>query len=106
MKKITLVLFASICLLGLSACASTANSESTGQYFDSTAVTTKVKASLANTIGLKSLKAIDVTTYKGVVQLSGFVTNQKEIDEAVAVVKKVAGVKSVENSLLVKKDMK
>jgi osmotically-inducible protein OsmY len=106
MKKSILVILVTVSTLILANCASTTNRESTGQYLDSAAVTAKVKANLADALGLKTLKTIDVSTYKGVVQLSGFVKSQKEIDEAVAVTKKIAGVQSVENSLIIKKDIK
>lgn len=104
MKKALLTIIISFCLLGLSACASTSNSESTGQYLDSTTITTKVKSNLASKVGVGTLRSINVTTYKGVVQLSGFVKSKQEIDAAVKTAKNVSGVKSVENSLLVRKD--
>lgn len=99
------MLLLALCLISpviLNACASTSNSESTGQYLDSTAITTKVKAELASHLGVSTLRAITVTTYKGVVQLSGFVKDKATIKEAVKVSSKVSGVKMVENSLLVK----
>jgi len=93
-----------ISCIGLTSCASTVNSESTGQYIDSSATTAKVKSALAQNLGIGSVTAIEVSTYKRVVQLSGFVKSQKEINKAVTVAKSVPGVASVENSLLIKKD--
>jgi osmotically-inducible protein OsmY len=97
----------SICVLGLflfgvAGCVSTTNRESTGEYIDSAATTTKVKAALVNNLGIASVSNIEVTTYKGVVQLSGFVNNQNAIARAISAAKTVPGVVAVENSLLVK----
>lgn len=105
MKKTMTITLMAACLLGLSACASTVASESTGQYIDSATITTKVKSELADKIGVNTLRNISVTTYKGVVQLSGFVGSQQEIQEAVQVTQSVPGVKQVANSLLVRKNM-
>ena len=104
LKPVTLIsLF--VLLFALSACVSTPNRESTGQYIDSSTVTTKVKAKLADTLGVRSLTGIHVSTYKGVVQLSGFLKSKDEIKQAVRVSKSVAGVVAVENSLLVKDNL-
>ena len=87
-----------IFLLG---CASTSKQEGTGEYFDDTVVTTKVKAAILNEPSLKSAE-INVETFKGVVQLSGFVNSQADINKAVEVVRKVNGVKSIKNDMRVK----
>ena len=84
------------------ACASTPKQESTGEYVDDSVITTKVKSLLAGDDFLKSFQ-IGVETYKGVVQLSGFVDSQKAIDKAVEITRSVSGVKSVKNNLNVKK---
>ena len=63
------------------ACASTSKQESTGEYIDDSVITTKVKSLLAEDDFLKSFQ-ISVETYKGTVQLSGFVDSQKAIDKA------------------------
>jgi len=83
------------------ACASTATRESTGEYVDNSVITTKVKSLLAADDFLKSFK-ISVETYKGAVQLSGFVNSQKAIDKAVEITKSVKGVTSIKNDLIVK----
>jgi len=75
--------------------------ETAGQYLDSTAITAKVKAKIAETPSLSSF-AIEVTTVKGVVQLSGFVDTSAQRQLAGKVAKSVKGVKSVKNSLVVK----
>jgi osmotically-inducible protein OsmY len=85
----------------LVACASTSKKESTGEYVDDSVITTKVKALLAEDDFLKSFQ-IGVETYKGTVQLSGFVNAQKAVDKAVEIARSVKGVKSVKNDLIVK----
>jgi hyperosmotically inducible protein len=82
-------------------CASTARSEGTGEYVDDTVVTAKVKAAIFEQPGLKSAE-INVETFKGTVQLSGFVSSQASADSAVTVAKGVKGVKSVKNDMRVK----
>ena len=82
-------------------CAATQTRESTGQYVDDSVITTQVKALLANDDFLKSFQ-ISVETYKGTVQLSGFVSSQQAVDKAVQITQGVGGVKSVKNSLIVK----
>lgn len=71
------------------------------QYADDSAITTKVKAALLAEKGIPST-AISVETYKGVVQLSGFVDDAGQVKKAGAVAAKVGGVKSVKNTLGVK----
>jgi osmotically-inducible protein OsmY len=83
------------------ACASTSKQESTGEYVDDSVITTKVKSLLAADDFLKSFR-ISVETYKGVVQLSGFVNSQKAVDKAGEIVRSVKGVKSIKNNLIVK----
>jgi len=85
----------------LTACAATPTNESTGQFVDSSAITTKVKSALVQTPGLNAA-AISVKTYKGVVQLSGFVDSQDQAQLAAQTAKQVPGVKSVKNNLVVK----
>ena len=79
-------------------CASTPKQESTGEYVDDSVITTKVKALLAEDDFLKSFK-ISVETYKGTVQLSGFVNSQQAVDKAGQIVRGVIGVRSVKNNL-------
>ena len=82
-------------------CASTAKHESTGQYVDDTVITAKVKSEIFEEPGLKSAE-INVETFKGVVQLSGFVSTQASINRAVEVARNVKGVTSVKNDMRVK----
>ena len=85
----------------LAACASTRTHESTGEYVDDSTITTKVKALLAEDDFLKSFQ-IGVETYKGTVQLSGFVNSQQAVNKAGEIARSVKGVRSVKNSLVVK----
>jgi hyperosmotically inducible periplasmic protein len=84
-----------------SGCASTPTSESTGEYVDDAAITTKVKAAFIKDDYIKSFD-ISVETYKGVVQLSGFVNNAEQKQRAAEVARGVAGVRDVKNSLTIK----
>ena len=82
-------------------CGSTATTEGTGEYVDDSVVTAKVKAAIFNDPTLK-VNEINVETFKGVVQLSGFVNSQADINKAVQVARGVAGVKSVKNDMRLK----
>ena len=104
MKKNTIVIHFLLCLMlvaVLGACASTAKHEGTGEYVDDSVITTKVKALLAQDDFLKSFQ-IGVETYKGTVQLSGFVNSQNAVDKAGEITRSVEGVRSVKNNLIVK----
>jgi osmotically-inducible protein OsmY len=85
----------------LMACASTSKKSSTGEYVDDSVITTKVKSLLAEDDFLKSFQ-IGVETYKGVVQLSGFVNTQAAVEKAGQIARSVKGVQSVKNDLIVK----
>jgi len=87
---------------GIAACASTSKQSGTGEYVDDTVITTKVKSLLAADDFLKSF-AISVETYKGTVQLSGFVDSQNAINKAGEIARDVQGVSSVKNNLIVKR---
>ena len=93
--------FLAVLVASLLGCASTATQEGTGEYLDSTVITTKVKAAIFNEPTLKSLE-IKVDTFKGVVQLSGFVNSQDDIDKAVKITQQIEGVKSVKNDMQLK----
>lgn len=82
-------------------CAGGATHESTGEYLDDSVLTTKVNTSILGDSRLKLLQ-INVETFKGVVQLSGFVDSAAAAARAVELARKVPGVKSVNNSLIVK----
>jgi len=82
-------------------CASTSKQESTGQYLDDTTITGKVKTAIFNEPTLKSAE-INVETFKGVVQLSGFVSSADNERLAMQVARNVGGVKSVKNDMRLK----
>jgi osmotically-inducible protein OsmY len=95
-------IFALLVFLALAAgCASTSTREGTGAYVDDAVITTKTKAAIFNEPTLKSAE-INVETFKGVVQLSGFVSGQSSMDTAVQVARGVAGVTSVKNDMQLK----
>ncbi len=83
------------------ACASTPTSESTGGYVDDSTITAKVKTDLAEDSNV-SATDVHVETYKGVVDLSGFVNSRAEAAEAARVAGQASGVKAVHNNLIVK----
>ncbi|MEQ6341459.1 MAG: BON domain-containing protein [Gammaproteobacteria bacterium] len=94
-------LFLAVMLASMLGCASTPKHEGTGEFVDDTVITTKVKAAIFNEPSLKSAE-INVETFKGIVQLSGFVTSQGAIEKAIEVARSVNGVKSVKNDMRVK----
>ncbi|WP_414633213.1 BON domain-containing protein [Cellvibrio sp. UBA7661] len=82
-------------------CASTPKNASMGEYIDDSVITTKVKAAILNDKELKVME-VNVETFKGVVQLSGFVNSQGDIRRAAKVASEVKGVKSVKNDMRIK----
>lgn len=102
MLRAILAAFAvTIMATSLVGCAGGSNRESTGQYIDSAAITTKVKAKLAQDEQV-SVFDISVETFKDVVQLSGFVDNAAQKQRAAQVAASVEGVRKVENNISVK----
>ena len=99
--KIATALLAALMLTNLTGCSSTARSESVGEYVDDSVITTAVKAAILNEPTLK-VSEINVETYKGVVQLSGFVASQDSIATAANVARTVKGVQSVKNDIRMK----
>lgn len=85
-------------------CTSTQNRESTGEYIDDVYLTSKVKAEIFKNSALKSSE-INVETFKGTVQLSGFVNSQEDIDKAEEITRKIKGVNAVDNSMLLKSEL-
>jgi hyperosmotically inducible protein len=92
-------LFAAV--LGLVGCAGTPTKESTGEYVDDATITTKVKAALLKDDAVKSFQ-VQVDTFKGVVQLSGFVDNSDQKSAAARDATMVAGVSDVKNNITIK----
>lgn len=99
-KRLATIVF-SLLLVAVAGCASTPKSEGTGEYIDDTVITSKVKAEIFNEPTLKS-REINVETFKGVTQLSGFVSSQADINKAVEVARHVKGVRSIRNDMKIK----
>jgi osmotically-inducible protein OsmY len=91
----------SFLLFAVAGCASTTKTEGTAEYVDDTVITTKVKAEIFNEPTLKS-REINVETFKGVTQLSGFVSSQDDVNKALKAARRVKGVKSVRSDMHVK----
>jgi osmotically-inducible protein OsmY len=99
-KQLSLVCSAAA-LAVLMGCAASSKSEGTGQYIDDSVITTKTKSAIFSDPNLKASE-INVETYKGRVQLSGFVKSQADINQAVELTKGIAGVVSVKNDMRLK----
>ena len=93
--------FLTLTLLSASGCASTQKQEGTGEYVDDSVITTRVKTAILQEPTLSSAE-INVETFKGVVQLSGFVTSRAAITKALEVVRSIPGVSSVKNDMRLK----
>ena len=99
-KRLSIAVAATALTL-LMGCASTATTEGTGGFIDDSVITTKTKAAIFNDAALKSSE-INVETFKGRVQLSGFVKSQADINHAVDLARGVAGVTAVKNDMRLK----
>jgi osmotically-inducible protein OsmY len=100
-KRIATAILTASVAFSVVGCAATGSRESTGQYVDDAALTTKVKAAIFNEPGLKSAE-INVETYKGDVQLSGFVADPANAQKAADLARGVKGVNSVKNDIRIK----
>jgi osmotically-inducible protein OsmY len=104
MLKVPRLVKIMVCAVSLSAafgCSSTRTHESAGEYVDDSVVTTRVKAAIFDEMSLKTFQ-INVKTYQGTVQLSGFVDSAQHAQQAADLARKVPGVKEVHNDLIVK----
>ena len=104
MKKLQRILKMLVCLGLITAflgCEATKKQESTGEYIDDAAITAKIKTGIFEDQRLKSLQ-IEVKTFKGVVQLSGFVDSSQSVVRAGEIAGSVAGIKELKNDLVVK----
>ncbi len=97
-RQFFIVLFLTTLIAG---CAGTHHQESTGEYVDHSVITAKVKAKIFNDPILKVF-LINVKTFKGEVQLSGFVNSSKASLRAAEITRAIKGVTSVKNNLVVK----
>ena len=100
-QRFATMLFAASLVATMAGCASTATKEGTGEYVDDSVITAKVKASIFNEPTLKASE-INVETFKGDVQLSGFVSNPQDAQKAVEIARGVKGVTSVKNDVRIK----
>ena len=100
-QRLTTMLFAASLVATMAGCASTPTTTGTGEYIDDTVITAKVKASIFNEPTLKASE-INVETFKGDVQLSGFVADPADAQKAAEVARGVKGVTSVKNDVRVK----
>jgi len=100
-KRIATAIFTAAVAFTVVGCSSSPTKESTGEYIDDAAITTKVKAAIFNEPTLKATE-INVETYKGDVQLSGFVAQPQDAQKAADVARGVKGVSSVKNDIRVK----
>ena len=100
LNKFVTFIFA-LLLATMLGCGATSTREGTGEYFDDSVITSKVKAVIFDEPSLKSAE-INVETFKGTVQLSGFVSSRADINKAVEVARGVKGVTSVKNDMRVK----
>ena len=90
--------------LALAACASKEpeTKRTTGEFTNDAALTAKVKSAIATDVGARTAAAINIETYRGVVQLTGFVDSREQAAKAEAAAKKVDGVKTVKNDVRIK----
>jgi len=100
-KRVATAIFTATVAFTIVGCSSSTNRESTGEYVDDAAITTKVKAAIFNEPTLKATE-INVETFKGTVQLSGFVAQAGDAQKAADVARGVKGVSSVKNDIRVK----
>jgi len=100
-QRILVFLFCFALMTAFTAYAGTEKHETTGQYVDDSVITTRVKAAIFNEATLKTLQ-INVKTYKGVVQLSGFVDSAQNVSTAGEIARSIENVVSVKNDLVVK----
>jgi len=102
MHTIRIFVFALLSIFGaaiLASCAATGSSRATGEVIDDASITARVKTALAKDEGLRNAADINVTTYRGTVQLSGFVGSREVASRAAQVASSVQGVQSVRNDL-------
>jgi len=101
LNKSISAIFLAVALATTLGCAPTPTREGTGEYVDDSVITGKVKAAIFKEPTLNSAE-INVETFRGVVQLSGFAKNQAEVTKAGEVTRQIPGVKSVKNDMRLK----
>ena len=102
-SRILTVLFLALPLGFVAGCASTDTRERqpVGEYIDDSVITAKVKAAIAGDPDVSVLE-VSVETYDGLVQLSGFVSNQAQANRAIEIARGVSGVKGVRNDMRIR----
>ena len=100
LKRVSLYFLAAM-MFAVAGCAGTATHEGTGEYVTDTWITTKVKAALVDDPAVKATE-VNVETFKGRVQLSGFVSSQMAMNEAVRITRGIKGVTEVQNDMRIK----
>jgi osmotically-inducible protein OsmY len=100
-QRVVTVLLCACMLASFAGCSTTPKHESAGEYVDDKVITTRVKAAIFDELALKTFQ-INVTTYQGVVQLSGFVDSAENARRAGEIARGVNGVKEVKNDLITK----
>jgi len=104
-QAVVAAVVAAAAVLGAAGCAGTGEphaQRSAGQFTDDAAITAKVKSAIATDVGARTAAAVDVDTYRGTVQLTGFVDDRQTAERAEAAAKKVSGVRAVKNSIRIK----
>ena len=96
-KRFSLFLIA-LAMVSVLGCAGTATQSSTGEYMSDSWITTKVKAALVEDQTVRATE-VNVETFKGEVQLSGFVSSRAAMDQAVRVARSIQGVTAVRNDM-------
>jgi hyperosmotically inducible periplasmic protein len=96
-----------LALIGTLALAACAGKEpetrrTTGEFTSDAALTARVKSAIATDVGARTAAAINIETYRGVVQLTGFADSPEQAAKAEAAAKKVEGVRSVKNDVRIK----
>lgn len=97
LKRFSTLFFAAL-LATLVGCAGSETSKSTGEVIDDAAITTRVKTALIRDENVEA-RSVEVDTYKGTVQLSGFVDEREDIDRAEEIASNVSGVREVRNDI-------
>ena len=100
-KVILIGLFAGAAAIQIAGCAPTATDRGTGEFVDDGALTARVKTAIANEAGPGRALNVNVTSYRGTVQLSGFVETPQAVQRAGEIARSVEGVRSVKNDLTV-----
>ena len=99
-KRLSVLLLALTCV-SVIGCAGSPTQESTGEYVSDSWITTKVKAALVDDPQVKATE-VNVETFKGTVQLSGFVSSTAAMNQAVYLTRNIKGVTSVSNQMRIK----